>query len=194
MQGLLSLSRAIDWANGKIAVIANWLVLICALVSTANASVRYLLDYPWFQPFKPMFAAIGMPGNGWLEAQWYMFAAMVMLGAPYVMKVNEHVRVDLIYGNVSQKWQDRIDLFGHLAFLFPMTILLMYVTWPWFYDSWKIGEQSSNAGGLVRWPVKLILPLGFALLTIQGISELIKTAASMMGVVQLDRKYERPLQ
>ena len=194
MQGLLTLSRGIDWVNEKIAIIANWLVLICAVVSTLNAAVRYMLDYSWFRPFLPLFKAIDMPSNGWLEAQWYMFAGMVLLGAPYVLKVNEHVRVDLIYGFATDKWRNRIDLFGHLFFLFPMCILLIWITYPWFYDSWRIGEQSSNAGGLVRWPVKLMLPLGFALLAVQGVSELIKTVAAMIGVAQIIPKYERPLQ
>ena len=193
MQGLLALSRGIDWFNQKISIIADWLVLICAVISTLNAVVRYMLDYSWFKYVAPFFKAIDMPSNGWLEAQWYMFAGMVLLGAPYVMRQNEHVRVDLIYGNVGDKWRNRIDMFGHLFFLFPMCVLMIWITWPWFYESWRIGEQSSNAGGLVRWPVKLILPVGFALLLLQGVSELVKTVGAMRGIAKV-AKYERPVQ
>ncbi len=179
MQVWLRLSRAIDWFSGKVAIIANWLVLLACLISAGNAGTRYLFN---------------LSSNGWLEVQWYMFAGMVLLGAPYTLARNEHVRVDLIYGGVSDRMRHYIDLVGGLCFLMPMTILLMYVTWPWFFESFMTNEQSSNAGGLVRWPVKLLLPLGFALLAIQGLSEIIKSVAALAGIVNEEVKYERPLQ
>ena len=101
--------------------------------------------------------------NGWLEIQWYMFAGMVLLGAPYTLKMNEHVRVDLLYGMVSERTRIWIDILGGFLFLLPICVILIYFTWPWFVDSWHINEGSSNAGGLIRWPVKLLLPVGFAL-------------------------------
>jgi len=179
MRGLLRLSSAIDWINEKFAIIANWLVLLACLISAGNAGVRYLISYS---------------SNAWLEVQWYMFAGMVMLGAPYTLKRNEHVRVDLVYGSVSERTRHYIDLFGGILFLMPMAILLIFETWPWFYESWQINELSSNAGGLVRWPVKLLLPLGFGLLALQGVSEIIKTIASLKGMKHDEFKYERPLQ
>lgn len=179
MQGWLALSRAIDWVNHKFAIIATWLVLLACLISSGNAAIRYLFS---------------SSSNGWLEVQWYMFAGMVMLGAPYTLARNEHVRVDLLYGSVSNRKQLYIDLFGGICFLMPMALLLAYETWPWFLDSWLTNEHSSNAGGLNRWPVKLMLPLGFGLLALQGVSELVKTVASLKGIVHGQHKYERPLQ
>lgn len=179
MQALLGLSRGIDWLNGRFAVVANWLVLLACLISAGNATVRYLVSYS---------------SNGWLEVQWYMFAAMVMLGAPYVLRVNEHVRVDLVYGSVSERTRHWINLFGAIFFLMPMCLLMMKITWPWFWQSFVGNEQSTNAGGLIRWPVKLLLPLGFGLLALQGISEIIKTIGALAGVVRVEATYERPLQ
>jgi TRAP-type mannitol/chloroaromatic compound transport system permease small subunit len=176
---LLKFSRAIDALNEKFGVIANWLVLLACLISAGNAMSRY---------------AIGANSNAWLEVQWYMFAGMVLLGAPYTLRVNEHVRVDLVYGMVSDRARIWIDLLGALLFLLPICIILVYFTWPWFLESWKIGETSSNAGGLVRWPVKLILPVGFFLMALQGISELIKRIAALQGLIKLEYQYEKPLQ
>jgi TRAP-type mannitol/chloroaromatic compound transport system permease small subunit len=123
-----------------------------------------------------------------------MFAGMVLLGAPYTLKVNEHVRVDLLYNIVSERTRIWIDIVGGLLFLLPICIILIYFTWPWFVESWRLNEASSNAGGLVRWPVKLLLPLGFFLLTLQGISEIIKRIAALEHVIEADFKYEKPLQ
>jgi len=123
-----------------------------------------------------------------------MFAGMVLLGGPYTLKVNEHVRVDLIYGMVSDRARSWIDILGCLFFLLPMCAILIYFTWPWFLESWRIGEQSNNAGGLLRWPVKLILPMGFSLMALQGISELIKQVAALRGQHRLAYAYEKPLQ
>ncbi|HEU5296618.1 MAG TPA: TRAP transporter small permease subunit [Burkholderiaceae bacterium] len=179
MSVLLRLSRAIDWLNARFGVIANWLVLLACLISAGNAGSRYVFS---------------VSSNGWLEIQWYMFGAMVLLGAPYTLKANEHVRVDLIYGLASERARIWIDIVGGLLFLLPICAILIYFTWPWFVDSWKINEVSANAGGLVRWPVKLMLPVGFALLALQGVSEIIKRVAALEHLVDTEFKYEKPLQ
>jgi TRAP-type mannitol/chloroaromatic compound transport system permease small subunit len=179
VNALLKLSRAIDWFNEKFGVVANWLVLIACLISAGNAASRYL------------FAA---SSNAWLEVQWYMFAGMVLLGAPYTLFRNEHVRVDLFYGSASERTRIWIDIIGGFLFLLPICIILTYFTWPWFVDSWRINESSSNAGGLIRWPVKLLLPVGFALMALQGISEIIKRFEALAHHHRLEFEYEKPLQ
>ncbi len=179
MKALLAISRGIDWINDQFGQIATWLVLIATLISAANAASRYL------------FSA---SSNAWLEIQWYMFAGMVLLGAPYVLKINEHVRVDLLYSMMSTRVKIWIDLLGGIFFLLPMCAIMIYFTWPWFVDSWNIGESSMNAGGLIRWPVKLVLPLGFALMALQGISEIIKRIQALIDHGQLQYDYEKPLQ
>jgi TRAP-type mannitol/chloroaromatic compound transport system permease small subunit len=179
VKGLLAFSRAVDWFSTRIAVVANWLVLLAVVVSAGNAASRYLFSES---------------SNGWLEIQWYMFAGMVLLGAPYTLKMNEHVRVDLVYGMVSERTQIWIDIVGGVLFLLPICIILTYFTWPWFVDSWLQNEQSSNAGGLVRWPIKLLLPVGFCLMAIQGVSEIIKRIAALEHVIDIEFKYEKPLQ
>jgi TRAP-type mannitol/chloroaromatic compound transport system permease small subunit len=179
MQGLLALSRAIDAMNEKLGVIADWLVLLSCLISAANAFSRY---------------AFSISSNAWLEIQWYMFGAMVLLGASYTLKRNEHVRVDIVYSNVPTRTQIGIDIFGGILFLLPATLIMAYLSWPIFYNAWAHGEISGNAGGLIRWPVKIFLPIGFALLSLQGISELIKRVAMLTGHMKADLHYERPLQ
>jgi TRAP-type mannitol/chloroaromatic compound transport system permease small subunit len=179
VKGLLAFSRAVDWFSTRLAVVANWLVLLAVVISAGNAASRYLFSES---------------SNGWLEIQWYMFAGMVLLGAPYTLKMNEHVRVDLVYGMVSERTQIWIDIVGGVLFLLPICIILIYFTWPWFVDSWLQNEQSSNAGGLVRWPIKLLLPVGFCLMAIQGVSEIIKRIAALEHVIDIEFKYEKPLQ
>ena len=179
MQKLLIVSRVIDAIGERFGRLATWLVLISCLISTGNAISRYV------------FAA---SSNAWLEVQWYMFAAMVLFGAPYTLKLNEHVRVDLIYSMVSERTRIWIDIVCGVLFLLPICVILTYFTWPWFVESWRLGEESSNAGGLIRWPVKLVLPVGFALMVLQGISELIKRVAALEHVIEADFKYEKPLQ
>jgi TRAP-type mannitol/chloroaromatic compound transport system permease small subunit len=176
---LLALSRVIDWANKQIAIVANCLVLLACLISAGNAASRYLFSES---------------SNGWLEIQWYMFAGMVLLGAPYTLRMNEHVRVDLLYGMMSTRTRIWIDIIGGVLFLLPICIILTYFTWPWFVDSWVQHEESSNAGGLIRWPVKLLMPVGFALMTLQGISEIIKRVAALEHVIDDEFTYEKPLQ
>lgn len=176
---LLALSRAIDWVNARLAAVACWLVLIACLISAGNAASRYILS---------------ASSNAWLEIQWYMFSGIFLLGASYTLKLNEHVRVDLIYAHVSQRARLWIDVFGIICFLLPATIILIDMTWPFFLDSWQRNEESNNAGGLLRWPVKLLLPVGFVFLTAQGISELIKRIAALLGMIELETRYDRPLQ
>ena len=179
MKLLLGLSRAIDAVNQRLSFVADWLVLLSCLISAGNAFSRY---------------AFNISSNAWLEIQWYMFGAVVLLGASYTLKKNEHVRVDIVYANVSTRRQIGIDIFGFILFLLPATIIMAYLSWPIFYNSWSQGEISANAGGLVRWPVKILLPIGFALVSLQGISELIKRIAMLSGQMKVDLHYERPLQ
>ncbi len=179
MNFFLRISRAIDLVNALFGKIANVLILLACLVSAGNASMRY---------------AFSISSNAWLEIQWYMFAGIVLLGASYTLKLNEHVRVDLIYGSASEHTRLWIDIVGIILFLLPATALFTYLSWPLFQISWDLQEISSNAGGFIRWPVKLILPLGFELLTAHGISELIKRIAALRGLYQVDTKYERPVQ
>lgn len=176
---LLRLSRAIDWVNDQFGRFATWMVLLATLISAANATSRYL------------FSA---SSNAWLEIQWYMFAAMVLFGAPYVLKINEHVRVDLVYGMMSERVRLWIDLLGGIFFLLPICLIMIYFTWPWFVESWRINESSMNAGGLIRWPVKLMLPVGFAFLALQGVSEIIKRIQALIEHRHLEFEYEKPLQ
>ena len=179
MKILLAVSRAIDWLNTQFAFVANWMVLLACLISAGNAGSRYLFSES---------------NNAWLEIQWYLFAAMVLLGAPYTLKMNEHVRVDLFYSMVSERTRIWIDIICGFLFLLPICVILVYFTWPWFVDSWRIGETSSNAGGLIRWPVKLMLPVGFALMALQGVSEIIKRIAALEHVIEADFTYEKPVQ
>jgi TRAP-type mannitol/chloroaromatic compound transport system permease small subunit len=179
MRALLALSRVIDAVNEKLGWVADALVLLSCAISAANAFSRY---------------AFSISSNAWLEIQWYMFAALVLLGASYTLKKNEHVRVDIVYTNISTRKQIWVDIIGGILFMLPATLILAYLSWPVFYNSWEIGEVSTNAGGLVRWPVKIFLPLGFALLSLQGVSELIKRIAMLTGHMQADLHYERPLQ
>jgi TRAP-type mannitol/chloroaromatic compound transport system permease small subunit len=179
MKLCLALSRGIDAMNERIAFVADWLVLLSCLISAGNAFSRY---------------AFGLSSNAWLEIQWYMFGAVVMLGTSYTLKRNEHVRVDIVYANVSTRRQIGIDIFGFILFMLPATVIMTYLSWPIFHNSWAQGEISANAGGLIRWPVKILLPIGFFLLSLQGISELIKRIAMITGHMKADLHYERPLQ
>ncbi len=179
MKALLALSRLIDAMNERLSYVANWLVLLSCLISAGNAFSRY---------------AFSLSSNAWLEIQWYMFAAMVMLGTSYTLKRNEHVRVDIIFSNLSTRRQIGVDIFGAVLFLLPATLIMAYLSWPIFHNSWAENEVSTNAGGLIRWPVKIFIPLGFALLSLQGISELIKRIAMLTGHMEAKLHYERPLQ
>jgi TRAP-type mannitol/chloroaromatic compound transport system permease small subunit len=179
MRPLLAVSSAIDQLNEKIGYVCNIMVLLACLVSAINAMIRYAFSYS---------------SNGWLELQWYMFALLVMFGASYTFRRNEHVRVELLYLYLSERGQLWLDLIGTLFFLIPTCLLLAYLSWPFFMQSYSVNEMSANAGGLLRWPVKLAIPAGFVLLALQGVSEVIKRAAALRGEVTIDAKYERPTQ
>jgi TRAP-type mannitol/chloroaromatic compound transport system permease small subunit len=179
MRPFLALSTAIDRLNEKVGNICNILVLGACLVSAGNAMIRYAFSYS---------------SNGWLEAQWYMFAVIVMLGASYTFKRNEHVRVEILYLMLTERGQLWLDLIGTLLFLIPACLLLSYLSWPLFHNSYVIGENSGNAGGLIRWPIKVVLPAGFFMLALQGVSEVIKRIAALHGDLTIDAKYERPTQ
>lgn len=179
MRPLLALSNAIDALNEKIGYVCNLLVLLACLVSAANAMIRY---------------AFNDSSNGWLELQWYMFAVLVMFGAAYTFKRNEHVRVEIFYLTLSERGQLWLDLIGTLFFLIPSCLLLAYLSWPFFMQAYSVGEMSANAGGLIRWPIKFVIPAGLVMLAIQGVSEVIKRIAALQGYVTIDAKYERPTQ
>jgi TRAP-type mannitol/chloroaromatic compound transport system permease small subunit len=179
MKAVLSLSAAIDALSKSFGWIAEYMVLACCLISAGNAASRYLFNYS---------------SNGLLEIQWYLFAFIVLMGASHTLRRNEHVRVDLIYGSVSDRARLWIDIFGLVFFLIPACVYLAWICWPFFALSFAQGEMSQNAGGLIRWPVKLVLVAGFALLALQGLSELIKRVAGLTGRLEVDTTYEKPLQ
>src|SRR6201981_47300 len=179
MRPLLAVSHAIDLLNEKIGYVCNLLVLMACLVSAANAMIRYAFDYS---------------SNGWLELQWDMVAILVMVGASYTFKRNERVRVEIFYLFLSERGQLWLDMIGTLFFLLPSCLLLAYLSWPFFMQSYSVGEVSGNAGGLVRWPIKFVIPSGFVMLALQGVSEVIKRIAALQGYVTIDAKYERPTQ
>lgn len=179
MNALLAFSKGIDWLNDRFGWVALWAVLLSCFISCANAIVRYGFDYS---------------SNAYLEIQWYMFAACVMLGAAQVLRVNEHVRVDVFYGRFSGKGQALIDLFGLVVFLLPVMAVMVWYAWPLFVKMYVSGEMSGNIGGLIRWPAMLLLPLGFSLMFLQGLSEVIKRVAWLMHRYEGEFHYERPLQ
>jgi TRAP-type mannitol/chloroaromatic compound transport system permease small subunit len=179
MSVFLAASRLIDSISQFMGKLSEYMVLFCCLISAGNAIVRYTFNYS---------------SNGWLEIQWYLFAFVVVLGASHTLRMNEHVRVDLIYGAVSDRAKIWIDIVGLVVFLLPACLFLAWLCWPYFVLSYQQGELSSNAGGLIRWPVKLMLFLGFVLLFLQGISELVKRIAALTGHIRIDTKYEKPLQ
>ncbi len=202
MQSLLKLADGIDRFNRWLSLIAIWFVLLASLLSAFNAFFRYSINeiaalarhYPGLKVLNTILEVYGANSNAFLEAQWYMFAVMALFGGAYTLKLNEHVRVDLLYGWVSERTRTWIDLFGGIFCLMPFCIVLAYLTWPWFVDSWYSGEISTNAGGLVRWPVKLVLPAGFFLVAVQGISEIIKCIAALTTDYVREHAYEKPLQ
>jgi TRAP-type mannitol/chloroaromatic compound transport system permease small subunit len=163
---LLRLSRGIDALNERVGHLVYWLILAAVLVSAGNASVRYAFD---------------ISSNAWLELQWYLFSAVFLLAAGYTLLHNEHVRIDVIIGRFSPQTRAWVDLLGGLFFLLPMAIVITVLSWPVFVESWTRNEVSSDAGGLLRWPVKLLIPVGFLLLVLQGISEIIKRVAFLLG-------------
>lgn len=168
MNMLLTVSRAIDALNERIGRLVMWLVLAMVLVSSVNAVMRYLFN---------------MSSNAWLELQWYLFAAVFLLCAGYTLLHNEHIRIDVVSSRFSPRTRAWVDVFGTLFFLLPMAIFIMWLSWPIFVNAWVSHESSSNAGGLIRWPARLVIPIGFFLLSLQGISELIKRLAFLQGLI-----------
>jgi len=168
MKLLLALSRAIDWLNERVGRAVLWLVLLMVLVSAGNAISRY---------------ALNLSSNAWLELQWYLFAAVFLLCSGYTLLHNEHIRIDVVSSRLTRRTRAWIDVFGALFFLLPMSVTILWLSWAIFLNAWLSGEISSNAGGLVRWPARLLVPAGFLLLTAQGLSELIKRIAFLRGLI-----------
>lgn len=168
MSLLLSLARLIDALNEKIGLTVSWALLVAVLICAGNAIIRYSLN---------------MSSNAWLEIQWYLFSAMFLLAGAYTLKRNEHVRIDVIVGRFSRRTQIIIDIFGFAIFLLPVSLLILYFSIPFAMESLRNQEVSSNAGGLILWPAKMLIPAGFILLTLQGFSELFKRLAYLAGLV-----------
>ena len=180
MKPLLALSRAIDALNEHVGRLVYWCVLVMVLVSAANATSRYALD---------------IASNAWLELQWYLFAAVFLLCSGYTLLHNEHIRIDVIAGRLSRRTQTWIDIFGTLFFLLPMAIYILWLSWPIFMNAWNSNEISGSAGGLIRWPVRAMVPAGFFLLSLQGVSELIKRVAFLRGLIPDPlEKHEVPME
>jgi TRAP-type mannitol/chloroaromatic compound transport system permease small subunit len=165
---LIGLSRVIDSINERIGKVAAWAIVVAILVSAINAIIRRLF---------------GVSSNAWLELQWYLFGAVFMLCAAWTLKVNEHIRIDILSNKLSKRGRDTIDLIGHLFFLLPFLALMLYLCFPYFLNSYRSGEVSSNAGGLLIWPAKGLILLGFISLGFQWLSELIKRVAIMNGTL-----------
>jgi len=168
MRFLLVVSHRIDAINERVGRIVLWLVLAMALVSAGNAVSRY---------------ALNLSSNAWLELQWYLFAAVFLLCAGYTLLHNEHIRIDVVSSRLSRRTRVWIDILGTVFFLLPMSICIAWLSWPVFVNAWVSHEISSNAGGLIRWPARLLVPTGFFLLSLQGVSELIKRVAYLLGLV-----------
>lgn len=166
MSFLLKLAALIDDLNGRVGRATYWLVLVAVLVSTANALARY---------------GFSAGSNAWLELQWYLFSAIFLLGGGYALREGAHVRIDLVAGRLSHRTQAWIDIAGALFMLLPASAIIAWYGWDAFAASWQMDEVSTDAGGLVRWPVKLLIPAGFALLILQGVSETIKRVAFLRG-------------
>ena len=201
MSFALRITRAIDEFSRWVGLIAVWLVLFSALLSAFNAIFRYsiaamigLERQIGGGVFGGMVTLYTNYSNVFSEGVWYMFGGMVMLGGAWTLKMNEHVRVDLIYGSVSERTRTWIDLLGGLFFLLPLCILLIYFTWPWFVQAWVQNIYSNAAGGLPRWPVRLMLPAGFFVLMLQGIAEIIKCILALTTNYTREFAYEKPVQ
>ncbi|WP_085785876.1 TRAP transporter small permease subunit [Ketogulonicigenium robustum] len=166
MNGLLAFSRLVDRVNEWIGKQVGWLIFVAILVSALNAIVRKVFNYS---------------SNGYLELQWYLYGAAFMLAASWVIKTNDHVRIDLIYGRLSRNARNWIELLGHIFFLMPFVLVMIYFLWPYVIRSYNSGEMSANAGGLILWPAKLMLLIGFLQMFFQGLSEIIKRVGVMTG-------------
>jgi TRAP-type mannitol/chloroaromatic compound transport system permease small subunit len=178
MRSMLALAHMIDALNERVGRAVAWLVLVAVLLSTGNAISRY---------------ALSLSSNAWLEIQWYLFSAIFLLAAGYTLRHGGHVRIDILYGRYSPRTRAWIDIFGGLFFLMPMAVLILYLSWPVFVQSYSGHEISGDAGGLVRWPVKLLMPVGFALLVLQGLSQIVKRVAFLRGEAPLDEGGPEPV-
>ena len=175
MSFLLSLSRLIDSLNEKIAHGVSWALLLAVLICSGNALIRY---------------ALNTSSNAWLEIQWYLFAAMFLLATSNTLRRDEHIRIDVLSSKLSKRTQVWIDIFGFAVFLLPISLIILYYAIPYVQQSMQVSEMSSNAGGLIVWPAKILIPIGFTLLTLQGLSELIKRIGYLMGKVDAS-EFER---
>lgn len=169
MQALLAVSRAIDAVTGFIGHHIRWLILAAVLVSAVNAVIRKLFD---------------ISSNAWLELQWYLFGAVFMMAAAYVLQRNGHVRIDVVSNRLAERTRQWIDLCCHVLMLLPLTLIMIWLSWPFVVESYQGREISSNAGGLIVWPSKLFILLGFALLLAQAVSEIIKRAGFLTGALR----------
>jgi TRAP-type mannitol/chloroaromatic compound transport system permease small subunit len=167
LNALLALSRAIDGLTARVGRTISWLVMAAVVISAVNAIVRKAFD---------------MSSNAFLEVQWYLFSAVFLLCAAWTLQMNEHIRIDVVYGKFSRRTQIGIDIFGTVFFLFPACLLVLYEAIPWFLRAWQSGEVSPSAGGLILWPAKILPPVGFVLLLLQGVSELIKRIGFLKGL------------
>ncbi|MBE7419112.1 MAG: TRAP transporter small permease subunit [Ideonella sp.] len=178
MKLCLALSRAIDRLNERVGRLCYWLVLVAVLISSGNAIVRYTFD---------------RSSNAWLEVQWYLFSAVFLFCAGYTLLHNQHVRIDIVSGRFSKRARTWIEVFGTVFFLLPMAVTIGWLSWPVFVDAYVRHEVSTNAGGLTVWPARLMVPMGFLLLVLQGVSELIKRVAFLQGLIpDPDEKDEGP--
>lgn len=176
MAALLKISALIDKISEWLGKFAMWLILAAVIISAGNAILR---------------KAFNIGSNAWLEVQWYLFAGVFMLGVGYVMLKNGHVRIDFISGKLSRRTNAIIDSAGIVVFTIPLAIIMVYLGWPLFERAWNTGEMSENAGGLIRWPVLALLPLGFTVLAAQAFSELVKRVAFLRGLRESPFSEER---
>ena len=179
MHKLLAFADAVDRLTEAIGQALKWLVLAANLISAGNALFRYTFHNS---------------SNAWLEIQWYLFGAMFLLAAGYALKHEEHVRVDVFFSRLNPRQQAWVDVFGAILFLMPAALLICWMSIPSVVNSFRIGEMSSDAGGLLRWPMKATIPLGFGLLALQGLAEIIKKLAVATGVREPGKAYEKPVQ
>jgi TRAP-type mannitol/chloroaromatic compound transport system permease small subunit len=166
MTGLLKLTEIIDAFNARLGRVLAWLILMVVIISATNATIRKVFD---------------TSSNAWLELQWILFGAIFLLCSPWTLLSNEHIRIDIVNSMLPKRWRDWIDVFGHIFFLLPLTIVMIITSVPFFINSFSLNEQSVNAGGLPQWPAKALIVVGFFLLFLQGISELIKRVAVLCG-------------
>lgn len=169
MHALLKISKIVDWINTQVGKHVIWLIMASTVISALNAVVRKVFN---------------VSSNAYLEVQWYLFASAFLLASAYTLLNGEHVKIDVIYSRFAKRTQMWIDVFGFTCFLLPVCATVIWFSVPFFVNGWQSGEMSSNAGGLIRWPVYIMIPLGFSLLWLQGLSELIKRLAFLMGLIE----------